>query len=146
MKPSRRSKKKSLLRNPYFWLAVIAILVIVVIIVANIPPSPRRYVDGEVVERIYNPASDELTVWINCTPSDSNMYLSRVAIPNTDYETSLHEPISGGGTVIQISLANYSMYVGTPFPGLETQLNLYFSDVDTHVDVAKMEVPVKYPD
>ena len=93
----------------------------------------------------YNNSSDELTVWINCTPSDNNMYLSRITIPNTDYETVHHEPLHENGTVIQIVLADYSMYVGTPFPGLEIQLDLYFSDVNTNVEVAKVEVHVKYP-
>ena len=145
MKMGRRSKKKSFLKNRYFWFAVIVILVIVasVIVVTNIPP--RRHVDGEIVQRIYNPASDELTVWINCTPSDGNMYLSRITIPNTDFETVHHEPVPENGTVIQIILAHYSMYVGTPFPGLETQLDLYFSDVNTNVEVAKVQVHVKYP-
>ena len=143
--------KENLPKLPKKWLVLVMAAVIVVAavyITINLPPHSQllRPVQADpAAPPYYNNATDELTVWINCTPFDNYMYLSRITIPNTDYETVHHEPLHENGTVIQIVLADYSTYVGTPFPGLEIQLYLYFSDINTNVKVACVKVHMKYP-
>lgn len=146
-----RAKKKSFLKKRGFLLITIVVIVGIIIaayIAINVSPPPRRHVEAHPVippGLIYNDTLDELTMWLNFTPSDNNLYLSRVTIPSSSNHWPFHERVYENGTVIKFVFSNYSIYVGTPFSGAVVALDFYFSDVNTNEDIAKTEVRVKYP-
>ena len=138
-----------MMKKWYLIGAVITILLIAfVYILWTMPPRPSRYVEGELVDPpglVYNSTSDELRLWLNFTPSDDNLYLSRMAHPTFPQEIYFDERLNESGTVIQFTLSNYSVYWGTPFSGSVVALDFYFSDVKTNIEVTKVELRVKYP-
>ena len=147
---SRHSKKETVLERKYLLVAmvVISLIIAIVYIVNNIPSPSGRYVKAQIIEPpglVYNSTSDELKFWLNCTPSDNNTYLSRVTSPNNTLNILMNERVYENGTIIEFNLNNYSIYAGTPYSGAEVALDLYFSDLNTNEDVAKVELRVKYP-
>ena len=146
-----RPKKKFSLKKLYLVVAaaiIIIILAAVYYILVNVPPPPRRYVEVQLVDPpgfVYNSTSDELRLWLNFTPSDNDLYLSRMTHPTFPQEMPFHERLDENGTVIQFTLSNYSIYWGTPFSGSVVALDLYFSDVNTNIEVVKVELRLKYP-
>ena len=142
--------KKKTLRKWYFAGAVVTILVIaaVVYVLITMPPSSKRRVEVQLIDPpglIYNSTIDELRFWLNFTPSDSNISLSRMVHPTFPQETLFHERLDENGTVIEFALSNYSLYWGTPLSGSVVALDLYFSDVNTNQEIAKTEVRIKMP-
>ena len=145
-----RSKKKTHLKKGYVVVAITIIILIiaVVYVLQTIPPSPNRNVEVQLVDPpglVYNSTSDELRLWLNFTPSDDDLYLSRMSHPTSPQEIPFHERLDKNGTVIQFTLSEYSIYWGTPFSGSVVALDFYFSDVNTDIEVTKVEVRIEYP-
>lgn len=136
-------------RKQFILMVLIAILAIAIVyVVATMPPHPSRYVETQLVippGLIYNSTSDELKFWLNFTPSDSNLYLSRIAHPDFPQEIPFHDPLDVSGTVIQFTITDYSIYWGTPFSGSSVALDLYFADINSDLEVHKTELRVKMP-
>jgi len=143
------SKKRTSVKK-YIVVVIIAVIltIAVIYVLSTMPPPPKRYVKAQLVippGPVYNSTSDELRLWLNLTPSDSNLYFSRMAHPSFPHEIPFHERLDENGTVIQFTISNYSIYWGTPLSGSVIAIDLFFSDVNTNQETAKTELRVKMP-
>lgn len=144
---STNSKKGKLL----LILLVVAIVVLLSAVgyaVMISRPAPRT-VAAEIPRNgglQYNRTSDQLTLYVNFTPPDDFMYLSRIAFQTSPSVSFLrHDPLYKNGTIVKVVVTNYSICFGTIFSGTPVIVEFYFSDVHTHREVAKTELTIVLP-
>lgn len=150
----KNGKIRSLItRNQPLLITTIFIIIVAVlaVVIFTYPRGPSRYVDVEVSGEWYNATSDELTFTLSFSPSDNNINLTRLVFPETDTKLArhltcnIHLYVNGFLHEEIFCLSNYSIDFEIPISGTTTPIDLYFSDVQTNMNIIIEPIELTYP-